>query len=131
MGSVTSKFKSFDTRFTNHQIAVQRETWLRGFEFSEPIKRWTHHVDQWVQSFVQHCVYEASDHEEWQLFRVSLKGLTTYEKLYCLDRYLEQVNFNGDEADQRQAQKEKCRIDNYIGALVRGGQLNKNLEVMR
>lgn len=127
MGSVTSKFKSFDTRFTNHQIAVQRETWLRGFEDSEPMKKWPHNVQQWSQNRVQFAVYEASDHEEWQLFRVSLKGLTTYEKLYCLDRYLDALA----REDQHGWDLNVCRVDNYIGALVRGGQLNKNLEVMR
>jgi hypothetical protein len=125
--STTKKFKDYDRAFTAHQIYLQRATWLVGYAFADRLEAWPHTVNSWSQDFVQKCVYHYSDHVEWQLFRVSLKGLDTYEKLYCLDKYFGMVVNDG----ATQYIVEKCRIDNYIGALVRGGQLNRKYEVQR
>jgi hypothetical protein len=60
-------------------------------------------------SEIQRCVAD----EEWQRFRVSLKGLSTAEKLRRLRSY--KTNHSG-----------RCvavRVDNYLNALRRGGQL--------
>lgn len=70
-------------------------------------------------------VHQAVDNEEWQRFRRSLKGTSTEEKLtrlcvYYLDNaphiYPTDIEPCGD--------CDVCiRVDNYIKALCRGGQL--------
>lgn len=72
-----------------------------------------------VQEF---CVRDA----EWQTFRVSLKGLSTEEKLKRLDCW------RADHMDQGLLPlRNQVQIDNYLNALKRGGQLNLSLEVQR
>lgn len=90
--------------------------------------KWPHEVKQWNHDQVRFAVYIAPSADEWQQFRVSLKGQSTAMKLARLDlRYLaaEHAPNQGD------WELEKIRIDNYIGALVRGGQLNSSLEIQR
>lgn len=71
---------------------------------------------------VHWAVYEHCYAEEWQQFRVSLKGLSTKEKLYCLAwRW----------AHGSQTHEEEVRINNYLGALIRGGCLSTTFEVIR
>lgn len=82
------------------------------------MNKWPHDVESWGM----HEILEAVDNAEWQRFRMSLKKQPTTEKLVRLDRLLKLSA--GD-------RKDKCRIDNYINALKRGGQLNMNLEVVR
>lgn len=134
MANANKKFKQWERKFTKEELDLERKTWLKGYEnpCAEDLRiKWYHKVDSWPQDVVQKCVYEVSDAEEWQRFRVSLKGLTTYEKLYCLAKYYSMISFDTTGADKVRAQIEKCRIDNYLGALVRGGQLNTNYEVIR
>lgn len=71
---------------------------------------------------IRDAVYRHPSHEDWQFFRVGLHGLSTQIKLYCLAWYWAQGN--------RQWVR-KIRIDNYLGALIRGGQLNDRLEIMK
>lgn len=60
-------------------------------------------------------VAEAVDDEDWQRFRVSLKGLPTAEKLRRLRlAYLERYN---------EEEVMRIRVDNYLKALARGGQV--------
>ena len=64
-------------------------------------------------------IAEAVDDEKWQEFRVSLKGLSTEDKIRRLRSYDWNGEHEGEEADC-----DTCiRIDNYIKALCRGGQL--------
>ena len=62
-------------------------------------------------------ISEAIKDEEWQAFRVSLKGKTTTAKLVLLDEYL----FKGWADDD--LPKRLIRVQNYLNALSRGGQL--------
>lgn len=70
-------------------------------------------------------IAEAVDNEEWQQFRLSLKGLSTEDKLSRLDRYWNSecasyVTFDVHDIGDCSI----CiRVDNYIKALCRGGQL--------
>lgn len=64
---------------------------------------------------IKDAVYLADDAEEWQKFRVSLKGLDTKCKLWALSCYKQR---HGDIALTR------LRVNNYLGALKRGGQLS-------
>lgn len=64
-------------------------------------------------------IAQAVDDEEWQKFRLSLKGLSTKEKVQKLRGYYEApaetVGATDDDV--------YIRVDNYIKALCRGGLL--------
>jgi len=64
----------------------------------------------------------AVDDDEWQAFRLSLKGVPTAEKLDQLDYYLKSTN---PACTPEEAHVREVRVDNYINALLRGGQLKK------
>ena len=71
-----------------------------------------------VSSLTQREILGAVRNDAWQRFRRSLKGLSTEEKLDHLDSYLERRSSNG-----KVSRKDIIRVDNYINALLRGGQL--------
>lgn len=68
-----------------------------------------------VHSLTRDEIMQAVDDPKWQEFRLSLKGLPTHRKLIMLDEYLKTHTTNAD----------TIRVDNYINALLRGGQLKK------
>jgi hypothetical protein len=84
-------------------------------------------------------VLEAVDDTEWQKFRVSLKGLTTQEKLRRLKAYYNDVDFysvhegHTDHTLVEPSRPDVCkvciRVDNYLKALARGGLLNPGVHV--
>lgn len=79
-------------------------------------------------------IAEAVDNEEWQKVRVSMKGTSTAEKLVTLEKYFTSF-VHGHDAMRHEffaSQSKAClngecdvciRVDNYIKALCRGGQL--------
>lgn len=80
-----------------------------------------------TQVEVQTAVYGVPSSEEWQKFRVSLKGLTTKEKLYCLMwRWIHHSHYQ----EPMEKYHELVRIQNYLGALVRGGQLSDDWRIV-
>ena len=134
---MAKEFKAYDKEFRSY-IGKLFDYELQGTDFdlrlAVAIKEW-----KWKEAYqiyghneVRHAVYLADDAMEWQKFRVSLKGFNTQEKLYRL-RYrwtwkvLHEMQYGSDNL----AHRERVRINNYLGALVRGGQLNSNLEVPR
>jgi hypothetical protein len=70
-------------------------------------------------------IYVAVQDPIWQDFRLSLKGLSTQEKLRKLAEYLDWT------APIHEQLLHEVQVINYLNALKRGGQLNDNLEVMR
>lgn len=72
-------------------------------------------------------IARAVDNEEWQKFRISLKGRSTMDKLGMLRAYWAsnapaQMVLGNIDIDMND---DVCiRIDNYIKALCRGGQLH-------
>jgi hypothetical protein len=92
---------------------------------------WPHkgQYQQWSQVEVIHAVYEAEDYDTWQKARVSLKGLSTVDKLYRLWEMWEVEVVHHPSVHQRLIWK--CRIENYLSALIRGGQLSRELKVLR
>lgn len=73
-------------------------------------------------------IAEAVDDEGWQQYRVSMKGKPTAEKLLALREYwldeLDKAQYILDEARKmKRIEDIQIRIDNYIKALSRGGQL--------
>jgi len=75
-----------------------------------------------VQTLRMDEILTAVDDPKWQEFRESLKGVPTGQKLDHLDYYLRST-------DPASSPEEICvrevRVDNYINALLRGGQLKK------
>ena len=72
-------------------------------------------------------ILEAVDDAKWQKFRLSLKGIATTEKLLRLSDWLDAA-FLRDGAIHW---KDQCRVDNYVNALKRGGQLTVDGKVQR
>lgn len=84
----------------------------------------------------------AVDDEGWQKFRISMKGCSTTLKLnmlqaYYVDHYVRAPDPDTVPPDQWEALKleledVRIRVDNYIKALSRGGQLypGESLETM-
>lgn len=76
-------------------------------------------------------IAEAVDNEEWQKFRLSMKGKSTQDKLEMLHGYwLTEVDEERSHVASvilNAACRQDCdiciRVDNYIKALCRGGQL--------
>lgn len=70
-------------------------------------------------------IAEAVDNELWQEFRVSMKGQTTQRKLEMLRNYWNtQIHGHVIREVADYADCDICiRIDNYLKALCRGGQL--------
>ena len=95
------------------------------------IMRWKYQDRKkiWSVENIAYAVYTSTTAEAWQQFRVSLKNCSTQWKLKRLElRYERMLTM---EAGSEERMLEECRIDNYIGALRRGGQLNTKLEVVR
>jgi hypothetical protein len=84
------------------------------------MKIWPHEVKSYTAHDVQvHCVQNA----EWQRFRISLKGLSTEEKLDRLEDWrAEHMDQKGEPPYERFLQEPaRIQIDNYLQALHRGG----------
>lgn len=77
--------------------------------------------EDYSNELVRFAVYEASTAEGWQKFRVSMKGLSTNEKLYALAWW--SIHHEEDSYTV-------IRINNYLGALKRGGQLDSDLNII-
>lgn len=73
-------------------------------------------------------IAQAVDNEMWQMFRISLKGKTTEAKLAKLKSYYFSHSHKLDhDLGKDRIDINDCdiciRVDNYIKALCRGGQL--------
>lgn len=90
-------------------------------------------TEEYSATSINFAVYHAPGAEDWQKFRVSLKGLTTREKLYCLMWYWEtHVDVGaGTHVTVEDWSREIIRVNNYLGALKRGGQLDSALRVIK
>lgn len=117
------EFKRYNNQFRKERAQLSEEDQQR----AHFIQRWNWHVSSWGQNAVQVAVYSSSTALHWQKFRVSLRGLTTQEKLFLLNRRKQATNL----LDDNEAMLEAVRIDNYIGALRRGGQLDEQYRIVR
>jgi hypothetical protein len=127
---MTKRFKEYDVELSQYKgtalFMIKQKGGSIAREDINEIKGWDEKTfgDYTIfpQDRVQFAVYHAEDHVEWQKFRVGLKGLTTKEKLYCLQWYTvhNEDNLHTD-----------VRVHNYLGALIRGGQLDSELRIVR
>ena len=123
------KFEEFNRKYAHLARSDEDESHELQIR-SQEIKCWMHKVESWIQQDVQFAVYESLDHEEWQKFRCSLKGQSTKMKLVRLGDYL-MDNINRDDVGEVYRKIIMCRVDNYIGALVRGGQLDSQHRIIK
>jgi hypothetical protein len=68
-------------------------------------------------------VLEAVHDAEWQKFRLSLKGIPTKEKLHRLLDYDNETQALKDTIEVFKYRHRLIRVDNYLKALARGGQI--------
>lgn len=81
---------------------------------------WPHQVCYYTAAEVQdYCVQDPV----WQVFRMTMKGCTTNQKLDMLKQYRSCTYTN-----RRRLQ---VQVDNYLQALRRGGLLDSNFQVVR
>jgi len=125
---MSKEFMNYNKEFKHLERTDSMES-LQMQEASKKCNIWPWKVDQWPQDAVQYAVYEAENFIEWQKFRVSLKGQSTRMKILRLALYKAQALVIYHR--QEYLDVELCRVDNYLGALVRGGQLNSDYEVVR
>lgn len=84
------------------------------------MKKWYRKIN-YVSRYdvIVHCVNDF----EWQKFRLgTLKGLSTEQKLLHLVAWLNE-HMNSFAAT--------CQVDNYLGALKRGGQIDSEGNVLK
>jgi len=129
---MAKEFKDWDKKFSRAQIEACRVEWL-DHNLADALTSWHFGYKQPSIEGARWAVYEADGFEEWQLFRVSLKGLDTSQKLSMLHtRWQMFCGFEKGTVDQMaKLEIETARIWNYIGALRRGGQLNAELEIVK
>src|SRR5690606_12027473 len=123
----TGEFKKWDKEFSAAELESERAQWISPNTPQNVIDSWDswpYPLDTWTRERIKFAVYDSASARWWQRFRVSLKGLTTQQKLYCLDKYLFQESGKNRELI-------KARVDNYIGALRRSGHLNADMKVVK
>jgi len=94
------------------------------------VTAWRYEVKLYTPDEVRlFCVLDAN----WQEFRVSLKGLSTYTKLANLEHWrMKHAEQSSTQSGiEKLPRRVEVQIDNYINALKRGGQLDINCKVKR
>ena len=123
------RFKEIEDSLDKKLCRREAEKWLTQYKSKqnnilEKHNTWPR-VTLWRQPGrveVADAVYQSGDYMDWQMFRVGLKGLTTKDKLRALWCRL---------TAYEESATERVRVNNYIGALKRGGQLNDKLEIAK
>ena len=88
-------------------------------------------IDRWpyeISALTFEEIHRYIKDDEWQRFRRSLKGKSTKVKLETLQK-LRSVLTGGGKFELDRANQ--VRIDNYLNALKRGGQLDSNGIIVR
>lgn len=89
-------------------------------------------MDKWpygVMKLQTQQIQQAISDQKWQEFRNSLKGLSTQEKLDKLEDYMMEGRVGGRISEI--VSTRKVRVDNYVNALRRGGQLDSHYKVVK
>lgn len=87
-------------------------------------------MKQWpleVLSLTRSEIDEAVKDPYWQCIRRGLKGISTEEKLNILHQYRTDTILRSQFLDRSEVERMgQIQVDNYINALLRGGQLVKD-----
>ena len=128
-------FKEFEQDPTIRGLALSlhsemlRECQQKLIQVSQ-IKRWPYAYTSHSQQNVQYAVYHSQWSREWQIFRIALKGLTTRQKLFQLiKRWKETETVMRQTGNSEYYRTRVVQIENYVGALVRGGLLDEQAQV--
>ena len=139
---MAKEFKEFDKKYSKHkgkfleyESSVEDLIKESAIDIAEVGECWRKESDTYLgnKEKIRDAVYESESAEEWQKFRVSLKGFDTAHKLARL-QYREHVmaNYYTDGfIDKEEYEREEVRMDNYIGALRRGGQLDSEYRIVK
>lgn len=146
---MSQKFKEYDKKFSAFYNTILETDITQ--EQAEIINEWKYHKDiiLWTRAQIADAVYNSKSAENWQKFRVSLKGNSTRLKLLRLQRRyesnviraslaveyeykFEDINYGWQyKGEEDEIFYEKVRIDNYIGALRRQMSLNADYCVVK
>jgi hypothetical protein len=123
---MSKEFKAYDKKYSSLRDSIPHvERTQLDTTVIKQVEKWPFTIRTYTHEQIAKAVYDSPGSEEWQQFRVSLKGQSTHLKIF---RLIVRRHIKASEPDYW---LEKIRIDNYIGALVRGGQLNSDLEIVR
>lgn len=129
---MVQEFKEFDKIYSSakgtflaYEDAAQIHVKAQEVRESRKCFRGASDVKIYTNDVIRQCVYFAEGAGEWQRFRVSLKGFDTAMKLARLE--FRWYYFASTEYEEI----EHVRIDNYLGALRRGGQLDQNYRIVK
>ena len=86
-------------------------------------KGWPHDAHR---GFPPNLVAEHVKDANWQRVRLSMKGQTTAEKLRLLKQWRDACLFDDGRGGLHLLTSTIVQVDNYLGALRRGGQLDMN-----
>lgn len=141
------RFKAYDAKFRRYagtalntvKADMQAHHGVSSKEVDEAvalIAGWPHmekFTEDYSREQIAYAVYDSLEADHWQKFRVSLKGLSTKEKLYCLAYYwrTEVTDALKLSTEHEAVQRDIIRVNNYLGALKRGGQLDGNLTIIK
>lgn len=145
---MTQRFKLYDKKYSSLKNTIFENENLDKQQLNNTSK-WIY-ADQivfWTQKQIAFAVYESESADQWQQFRVSLKGNLVRMKIHRLQKRYEEINLHNiykgivenigklgihykHELDNELV-LEKIRIDNYIGALCRQRSLDENYNIVK
>lgn len=133
------EFKEYDKIYAEFRNKILEDD--VDYNEASKVTKWRREdIVLWTRVQIRHAVYLSDTADQWQKFRVSLKGNTVKMKLYRLERrYAENIkqtfyNINyGWQFTEELTEEilEKIRIDNYIGALRRQNALDINYNIIK
>lgn len=134
------QFKEFDLKFSAFKNTILEKNIC--VADADNIYDWKYHKDiiLWTRAQIAEAVYLSATAEEWQKFRVSLKGNSVRLKLLRLQKRYEEritrkfegINYGWQyKGEEDIVFLEKVRLDNYIGALRRQMSLNAEYKIVK
>lgn len=130
--SFKGKFMDYESSNTEFMISFIGESRKIAFDH-EGVFIDVGAIAKWNNTEIREAVYLSEKALEWQKFRVSLKGNNTAEKIVRLNYRLAHFRelFYMSFLDPIEFKRECIRYDNYLGALRRGGQLDRNYRIVK
>jgi len=128
---MAKEFKDFDRKYAGSQGTVLKPLTASQLRIAANIVRWGPPMRSWSAEQIRTAVYDSFDAEEWQKFRVALKGLSTQHKLFRLLQYYSEHGQHDSVTGVVIPEHIQCRVDNYVNALKRGGQLDSEGNIVR
>lgn len=143
---MAKEFKQYDIKFSKYKNTIIENITYDEKDIESTLK-WIYKDESiyWTHAQVRFAVYQANSADEWQKFRVSLKGNSTRLKILRLqtryelirqelyNKYRFKIKFGFEETIDLNDELvlEKIRIDNYIGALRRSKHLNTDCIIVK